>query len=95
MKQKKSKYDPIRRMCESCRAYCEDKMTLKQVYYRVRGHKNFSLIQQYPDKNLGTKLLWLALDFQTWYGDRDDIVIQSVMSVAYHLKNERDTSSLN
>jgi hypothetical protein len=91
---KKDKYKNIIRMCEACQAYTENKMTMKQVWHRVRGNNNFSLIQEYPDKSLGGKLLWLALDFETWSGDRNDIIEGSIFKVAHHLQKEAADSSL-
>lgn len=79
----------IDRMCRACISYVENKMTIKQVWYRVRGYKNCNLIQKYPDKILGGRLLWLYLDFETWYPGEIHIVEESIMAVVdYVLKQQ-------
>lgn len=88
----KNKYKNIHRMCEACLSYQDNKMTLKQVWYRVRGPKNMRLIQEYPDKILGARLLWLYLDFQTWSSKENSIIEESILSVAnYLLKQQKDS----
>lgn len=90
-----SNKDPIGRICDACLAYARGEMTTKQVWYRLRGAENFKLIQLYPDRRLGEMLFILALDFQSWYGDRDDIIGGSIRHIARYLEAEKKSSPLH
>jgi hypothetical protein len=77
----------IGRLLDACVAYARGKMTLKQVWYRARGQKMLDVIMAFPDRKLGELMFTLANDFLTWYGDRDDIIDETIRMIAEHLES--------
>ncbi len=77
----------IGRLLDACVAYAHGKMTMKQVWYRARGQRMFDAIMSFPDQELGQMLFTLANDFLTWYGDRDDIIDETIRAIAKHLES--------
>lgn len=83
----------IGRLLDACVAYTHGKMTLKQVWYRARGDKMLDMVMSFPDRELGELMFTLANDFVTWYGDRDDIIDETIRAIAKHLESTKPQSS--
>ena len=82
----------ISRLLDACVSYTHGEMTLKQVWYRARGQRIFDAIQSFPEPKLGELLFTLANDFLTWYGDRDDLVDETIREIARMLESSKPLS---
>ncbi len=78
----------VNKLCMACIDYAKGKKTLKQVHYHARGDRITQDVMRFADKNLGSMLYELCIDFYTWHEERDDIIDAKIKKIAQHLQNE-------
>lgn len=79
------------KMIEACVLFSNGKITFDQLWCRVRGNRRFTAVQMIKDKELGTMLLYLCLDFLSWKGEQDDLIMESAFRIAATVETERTT----
>ncbi len=78
------------RALRACADYRDGKLTLKQVWQRVRGDRFMMAAQFCADEKLGMMLYELSCDFYTEMGERDDIIHQSVLRIVKAMESRPD-----
>lgn len=80
----------VEKMIEACVLFANRKITFDQLWYRVRGDRRFMAVQKIKDGAFGVLLFYLCLDFISWKGDRDDIIMESAIRVAVDVEAKKN-----
>ena len=79
----------INRALQACLDYAGGKMTMKQVWHRVRGDRFAVACQKIPEIDLGSELYALNCDFYCYYGCQDEVVHRQILRVAQLLNPKK------
>lgn len=77
----------VERALRACLDFSAGKLTMDQVWYRVRGDRFFFAVQVYPDDELGGMLYELAMNFLTDRESYPDVLRRSILEIADKLKS--------
>jgi hypothetical protein len=75
-------YQMIERAMRACIDYSTGKLTMDQVWHRVRGDRFLLAAQIYPDDDLGAMLYELSMSFFTDRETFPDVLHRSILEIA-------------
>lgn len=78
----------VEAIIQACCSYEEGAINIRQLWCRIRGHRRYMAVQtvKVADDKLATRLLFLLLDVMSWYGEHNELIANSAIRIANHVR---------